>query len=181
MSGQSMSIPYEEALAAFDHAYAAFLAAFGQAPDEALGYVPPGDEYALGVLPPHLQEVLQRYTWVLQQMVQSDFAPVDRSLDTEQEANEAKLHAFLVTARPTGADRAPMLAELAAAHQAAMRQLAALDAATSTRAVPVIYSAGSAPYPTSARDILGWLSDHYQEHIAQIGSMLAQWQAEGHH
>ncbi len=178
MSDQSMTIPYEEALAAFDHAYAAFLAAFGQAPDEALSYVPPGDEYALGVLPPHLQGVLQRYTGVLQQMVQSDFAPIDKSLDVEQEASEAKLHAFLVAARPTGADRAPMLAELAAAHQTAVRQLAGVDAATSTRAAPVIYSTGSAPYPTSARDILGWLSDHYQEHIAQIHSMLAQWQAE---
>jgi len=180
MSDQSMNTPYKETLTAFDQAYTAFLAAFGQAPDAALGYVPPGDEYALGVLLPHLEDTLQHYTKVLQQMQRANFAPLDLGSTAEQEAS-ARRHAFLVAQRPTGADRARMLAELASKHQMAMEELAGVNEAASTRAAPVIYSAGSAPYPTSARDILGWLSDHYREHTAQIQAMLAQWRAEAHH
>lgn len=169
------------ALAAFDDAYHAFLAAFAQAPDAALPYVPPGDEYALGVLPMHLIDPIQRYLAVLGEMLRAGFAAIDRGAGPEGAARaeaEARRHAFLVAQRPTGADRAPMLAELDAAHQRVHAQMEALDEATFVRQAPVIYSAGTDPYPTAARDIMGWLVDHYREHVDQVGTILAQWRAQ---
>ncbi len=178
MSNQPMSLTYAEALSGFEQGYTAFLAAFAQAPDEALAYLPPGDEYALGVLPLHLQDPLRRYTALLRQMLRANFGEIDLSADPERAARAARWHAELVAQRPTGADRPGMLAGLAAAHQEARAELAGLDEATSAQTAPVIYSAGSAPYPTSARDILGWLTDHYQEHITQTQAMLTEWRAQ---
>jgi hypothetical protein len=42
----------------------------------------------------------------------------------------------------------------------------------------VIYPGSPDPYPTSAQDILGWLTDHYDEHTVQIGQLLDQWRAQ---
>lgn len=180
MSDQPVNMTYAEALAAFDQAYAAFLAAFDQAPDAALSFVPPGDDYALGILPLHLQDPIHDYLALLQRMLKDDFAPFDRSQDTEYETKTAKRYAYLAEQRPTGADRAGMMEGLASAHQEAQTQLGALDEATATRTAPVIYSTGTAPYPTSARAILGWLQDHYQEHTKQTQDMLALWSAQHH-
>lgn len=169
------------ALAAFDDAYRAFLAAFAQAPDAALSYVPPGDEYALGALPPHLIDPIGRYLAVLDVMLATGFAPIDRSAGpegAERAADEARHHALLVSLRPTGAERQRLLVDLEAARRSVLARIQKLDEATFTRQAPVIYAAGSDPYPTSARDILGWLADHYREHEEQVGAILAQWHAE---
>jgi hypothetical protein len=180
MSDQSVHVTYAEALETFEQAYAAFLAAFEQASDAALAYVPPGDAYSLGILPLHLQDQIQDYMALLQDMLKADFAALDRSQDTERETRTANRYAYLAEQRPTGADRAAILAELAAVHREAHKRLTALDEATATRTAPVIYSVGTAPYPTSARAIIGWLQDHYQEHTKQTQDMLAQWRAEQH-
>ena len=52
-----------------------------------------------------------------------------------------------------------------------------LGLASFTRTAPVVYSVGSPPLPTSARDIAGWLQAHYDEQIEQTDSLLLQWQA----
>jgi hypothetical protein len=180
MSDQSVSVTYAEALAAFDRSYAAFVEAFDHAPDEALSFVPPGDDYALGILPLHLQDQIRDYMALLQHMLEQDFAQIDLSQGGEREKKTANRYTYLAEQRPTGADRAGMLTELASVHQEAQVQLGALDEATATRTAPVIYSTGTAPYPTSARAILGWLQDHYQEHSKQTQDMLAQWSAQRH-
>jgi hypothetical protein len=178
MSEQPMNTPRQEALAAFDHAYAAFLAAFKEVPDEALSFLPEGDEYTLGVLLLHLQDPLRNYMALLDQMLQTNFAQIDQSKDAEYAAAQARRHAELVRQRPGPAERPAMLAELYAIHQQARARLAALDDNTFERPAPVIYAAGTAPYPTSARDIAGWLIDHYREHTTQTQAMLAQWQTQ---
>lgn len=182
MSSQSEDnmVTRSAALVTFDRARDAFLAAFAQAPDEALPYAPPGDEYALGVLPMHVQDSMQRYMAVLGHMIRADFGSVDLSAGPEgtaEAAASARRHAFLVAQRPTGADRARMLAELARAHQQVASRVAALDEATFARQAPVVYAAGPAAYPTSCRDIMGWLTDHYQEHADQTEKILTQWRA----
>jgi hypothetical protein len=167
------------ALAAFDAAREAFLAAFAQAPDEALTYVPEGDEYAIGTLLAHLVDPMERYMDVFARTRRADFGPVDFAADTERAARESRRHAELVAMQPTGADRPRLLAELEAAHQQVRGTVGALEEATFTRQAPVIYSAGSEPYPTSCRDIMGWLIDHYDEHITQVGDLLARWRGHG--
>lgn len=180
MSDQPVHVTYKEALETFEQAYTAFRAAFDQVPDAALSFVPPGDAYALGILPLHLQDQIRDYMALLQHMLGQDFTQIDHSQGGEHEKKTANRYAYLAEQRPTGADRAGMLADLASVHQEAKAQWAALTEATATRTASVIYSAGSAPYPTSARAILGWLQDHYQEHAKQTQDMLAQWSAQHH-
>lgn len=165
-------------VARFDAARDGFLAAFAQAPDEALPYTPVGDEYALGVLPLHLEGPINRYLGVYDRMVAVDFGPVDLTVDPAYAAREAEQHRLCTVTKPTGAERAALLADLGAAHQQVIDRLGALDDAALTRKAPVIYSPGTNPYPTSAAEIFGWLIDHYEEHIAQTAQLIAQWQAE---
>jgi uncharacterized damage-inducible protein DinB len=167
-----------QALAAFDAARDAFLAEFAHAPDAALAYVPPGEEYALGALLTHLCHPIERYLAVFERVRRAGFGLVDLAEDPDYAAREARNHAQVIALRPTGADRPQLLAALQAAHERVRGALATLDPETYTRQAPVIYAAGSEPYPTSARDILGWLIDHYREHTAQIQTMLAGWSGE---
>jgi hypothetical protein len=175
MSEQSQLRGPVEALAAFDQARDAFLTAFAQAPDEALSFVPPGDEYALGVLPIHLQDPMHDYMTLFAAMLRGGFAPLDRSSDASGADAAARHHADLAAQRPTGAERANMLRDLARAHQYVHTTVESLDEATFNRQAPITYSAGALPFPTSARDIMGWLTDHYREHTEQIGAMLELW------
>ena len=180
MSEQIEPPTREASLSALGRAYVQFLAAFRDVPDEAMSYVPAGDEYALGILPEHLCDPLWKYSSQLDAMVRADFSQIDLSLDKIYEAAQARRHADLAAWRPTGAEREAMLARLETAHQHARSRLAALDDATFTRTAPIVYTAGSEPYPTSARDIAGWLSDHYDEHTAQTRELLARWRPEDH-
>lgn len=166
------------AQAAFDHARDVFLAAFAMVPDEALSYLPAGDEYVLGALPVHLPGAMINYMDVLDRIEAATYGQVDLSADTNRRAQEVARHQQVVDARPTAADRAATLQTLGEAHQRVQTRLGALDDATFERQAPVIYSAGTEPYPTAVRDIMGWLTDHYDEHTAQVGQLLAQWRAE---
>jgi hypothetical protein len=177
-STQSPQSQAEALLARFDTARDAFLAAFAQAPDDALPYAPAGDDYALGVLPLHLQDTMNHYLDVYTRMAAVSHSPVDMSADPAHAAQEAKQHRRLTVTKPTGADRAGMLSDLAATHQRVRDCFAALDDAEVARQADVIYSAGSDPYPTSVADILGWLTDHYDEHTEQTGQLLTHWQSE---
>ena len=165
-------------IARFDAARDDFLAAFAQAPDEALPYTPDGEEYALGVLPPHLQDSMNHYLEVYNRMVEANFGPVDLGADLEMVANAADLHQRLLSTKPTGADRAALLDDLNATHHRVTERFADLDDATVTRQADVVYSPGTDPYPTSVAAIFGWLTDHYDEHIAQTAQLIERWQAE---
>jgi hypothetical protein len=175
MSHQSQPPSPREALIAFDQARDAFLAAFARAPDEALSFVPAGDEYAVGVLLSHLRDPLRDYMALCAAMLSGDFAPVDNRRDASGAAADARHHAALAALRPTGADRARLLGELAQAHQQVHTRISSLDDATFNRQALITFSAGSAASPTAARDIMGWLTDHYREHTEQVGTMLEEW------
>jgi hypothetical protein len=51
-----------------------------------------------------------------------------------------------------------------------------MPAADWSRKADVIYGAGQDPYPTSPDDILGWLRDHYREHVEQSGELIGDWE-----
>jgi DinB superfamily len=163
------------ALADFDSARDRFLAAFAAAPDAALPFVPAGEEYALGVLPMHLQDPMRHYMAVFDMIQVAGYSPLDLTGTAEEAAVSPERHAQIVATRPTGAERADMLAALDAAHERVRARVTALDEATFMRAAPVVYGPGAAPYPTSCRDIMGWLTDHYDEHTAQVGQLLEAW------
>jgi hypothetical protein len=162
----------------FDAARDGFLAAFAQAPDEALPYTPAGEEYALGILPLHLQDSMNHYLDVYDRMTAANFGPVDLGVAPALAQQEAAQHQRLVTTKPTGADRAALLDSLNATHRRVTERFSALDDAAVARQADVVYSPGTDPYPTSVADIFGWLTDHYDEHIAQTAQLLDRWQAD---
>src|SRR5579859_1160151 len=168
----------EAAIVAFDQAHVSFLEAFRDVPDEALSYVPAGDEYALGILPEHLCDSLWSYSSQLDATLRAGFSQIDLSQDNIYQAARARRHADLAAWRPSSAEREAILTRLEMAHQHARSRLAALDDTTFTRTAPIVYSAASEPYPTSARDITGWLTDHYDEHSTQTRELLDRWRAE---
>jgi hypothetical protein len=175
VSATNLSDEQQRALDAFDAARDAFLPAFAQAPDEALAYVPAGDEYAVGTLLPHIRDTITHYLGVLGLIREAGFGPVDLSADPSRARREEQQHLDLVALRPTGADRARLLGELAAAHQSVHVAVSALDGAEYGRQAPVVFSAGTDAFPTSCRDIMGWITEHYDEHTAQVTTMIAGW------
>ncbi|HKB46146.1 MAG TPA: DinB family protein, partial [Ktedonobacterales bacterium] len=127
MTASNLSSQQVAALTAFDAARDAFLAAFADVPDAALAYVPAGDEYAVGTLLPHLCDPINRYLDVLGLARNAGFGLVDLAADPMRAEREAQRHAQLAATRPTGADRARLLADLAFAHEQAHGAVAALD------------------------------------------------------
>jgi len=41
----------------------------------------------------------------------------------------------------------------------------------------VIYGEGQDPYPTSPEDVIGWLREHYREHVEQSADLIEEWAA----
>jgi hypothetical protein len=164
----------DAALAAFAQARAGFQNAYQPVPDDALRYVPPSEDYTLGGLVVHVTDTIAHYTRVLDGMVGAGYTQV-RVVDPEDE--RARIDA-LIRDGYSGAERAQVFSDMGAAHDALAAKVRAMPAADYTRKTPVLYGADAAePYDTHAADILGWLIDHYREHIAQATELLATWKS----
>jgi hypothetical protein len=145
--------------------------AFGQVPDEALNYLKPGDDYAIGGLQVHVNWVLVHYRRVLDGLLDREFAALP-PLDPPGENAEFNARAK-VGLTPEG--RGEALADEAAVHGAVLETANALLAESWSRKAPVVYGAGQDPYPTSPEDVIGWLADHYREHVQQCPELVAEW------
>ena len=162
-----------DALADFDAARDEWESAFAKVPDDALGYLKPGDDYALGGLQVHVNWVLVHYNRVLDGLIAHDFAqlpPQDRPGEGDAVNKKAK-------AGLTASERASSLKEMSRLHAAVLTGARRLREEDGTRKGPVIYGEGQDPYPTSADDILGWLRDHYREHVQQSAELISDWEA----
>jgi hypothetical protein len=159
------------ALSDFDAAREEWEAAFAKVPDDALGYLKPGDDYALGGLQVHVNWVLVHYGRVLDGMTANAFAelaPQDRPGEGDAANKKAK-------AGLTAAERGSSLKEMARLHAAVLVGVRRLREEDWKRKAPVIYGEGQDPYPTSPEDILGWLRDHYREHVQQSAELISSW------
>jgi DinB superfamily len=165
----------EAALADFHKARGEWEAALAEVPDEALAYLKPGDDYALGGLQVHVNWVLVHYRRVLDGLIAGDFAPLG-PLDPAEENHEVNARA---KAGLTGDGRKRELAAMAALHKAVLEAAGGLPEASWSRKAPVVYGAGQDPYPTSPEEIIGWLSDHYREHVQQCPELVAVWREAG--
>ena len=161
----------EAALADFHKARGEWEAALAEVPDEALAYLKPGDDYALGGLQVHVNWVLVHYRRVLDGLIAGDFAPIG-PLDPAGENDEFNARA---KAGLTGAGRRQELADMDEMHKAVLNAASGLPEASWSRKAPVVYGAGQDPYPTSPEEIIGWLSDHYREHVQQCPELVAAW------
>jgi DinB family protein len=164
----------EAALADFEAARAEWESALGKVPDEALAYLKPGDDYALGGLQVHVNWVLVHYGRVLDAMIAGGFAPIGpKDAPGEPEAVNKKARAGLTAAGRRGA-----LAEMANLHQSVVRGVQTIAADDWSRKAPVVYGEGQEPYPTSPEDVIGWLREHYREHVGQSADLIASWRAD---
>jgi hypothetical protein len=161
----------EAALADFEKARAEWETALGQVPDEALSYLKPGDHYALGGLQVHVNWVLVHYFRILEGLLAGGFAqlaPLDPPEEHEQTTRKAK-------AGLTAGGRREALAEMAALHDSVVDAIEHLPAGSWSRKAAVVYGAGQDPYPTSPEDIVGWLREHYREHVMQCPELVKSW------
>jgi hypothetical protein len=161
-------------MATFDETRDGFLDAYATVPDDALSYLPPGDEYALGALPIHVCDSMDRYLAVLDRVTRANYGPLDLGQDAAMTAMSRQQHERMLQARPSAAERTGLVAAVRDTHERLRRRLDPLSDEEYRRSAPVIYDAGGQPYPTSAELIVGWLTDHYREHIQQIEELLAR-------
>ena len=163
----------DAALADFDVARKEWEDAFERVPDRALTYLKPGDDYSLGGLQVHVNWVLAHYRRVLEGIVRARFqqiGPQDPA-GAEARALEGARRGLTPPERRRSLDE---MAQLHAAVRAAVRQMPAADF---TRKAQVVYADGEDPYPTCAEDIVGWLREHYREHVEQSGDLIAEWRS----
>ncbi len=164
-----MVVDREQALAGLDQARDRFRAAFDAAPDAALGFLKEGDDYSLGGLVPHIAWVFTHYGRVLDGMVASRFGEC-RASDPPEEL------AAVATATRAGMashdERESAIREMEAGHEAVTQQVRALPGEDFERKAQVFYGDAAEPYPTSAADVVGWLTEHYEEHVPHSAQLL---------
>lgn len=168
-------IDRERALANFDHARDDFLDAMGSVPDDALEYKPEGDDYTVGDLVPHIAGNINMYGLALDMMRQAEFGEVRMAAMPDGPARvEGEPEVELAV--PIGAEaRVRDLEELERLHDTLAGKLRELMHEEHGRQAPVFYPGAEEAYPTSAADILKWLTDHYREHTQQIADMVGSW------
>ena len=161
----------DAALSDFDAGRAEWESVFAQVPDAALAYLKPGDDYALGGLQVHVNWVLVHYSRVLE-AIKADPHRALEPLDGPNESKEANKKA---KAGLTAAERKPALDEMARLHRSVRNAAVGMSAEDWLRKSQVVYGKGQDPYPTSPDDVLGWLREHYREHVQQCPELIASW------
>ena len=170
-------IDRETALANFDHARNDFLRAFAQVPDKALSYKPQGDDYSIGDLLPHVIGSIDMYTIVLETMEGIGWVlvhPYEGDPGQMMKDRAAEMQALYAG----GEGREGIVAELEKAHDRLASKLRDMVHEEYSRQAPVHYPTSEQPFLTSASAILGWLTDHYNEHIAQVWQMIEGWEKQ---
>jgi len=163
----------KSAMADFDAARTEWDASFQHVPDEALAYLKPGDDYSLGGLQTHVNWVLVHYLRVLDGIIACGFGelgPQDAPGEAEAAGHKSRL-------RMTPKQRREALDEMARFHSAVAASVARLGESDWGRKAPVVYGSGRDAFPTSPEDIVGWLRDHYREHVQQSADLVAAWEA----
>lgn len=161
------------ALADFNIARNQWDSAFAKVPDSALEYLKPGDDYALGGLQVHVNWVLTHYSRILGGIIAGGFgrlAPLDAPGESEAAGHAAK-------AGLAANQRAKALDEMWRLHEAVTAAVGKLPEGDWSRKAAVVYGEGQDPFPTSPEDIVGWLCDHYREHVQQSSELVTEWQA----
>jgi len=169
----SRPVAQRSAIADLEAARSEWAASFQQVPDEALAYLKPGDDYSLGGLQTHVNWVLLHYRRVLEGIIAGRFG----ALGPQDGPGEADAAGHKARSGMTPQERRVALDEMARLHSAVVVAAAKLGEDDWARKAPVTYGAGQDPYPTSPEDIVGWLRDHYREHVQQSADLVAEWRA----
>ena len=163
------------ALADFETARKEWESAFSLVPDGALGYLKPGDDYALGGLQVHVNWVLLHYRRVLDGVIAGHFG----QLGPQDAPGEGEAAGVRAKAGLGAGERARALNEMERLHAAVRAAVTRMSDGDWSRKAAVIYAEAQDPYPTSPEDIIGWLCDHYREHVQQSADLVDAWRAAG--
>ena len=148
-----------------------FAAAFMGVADAALGYRAAGDDYAVSGIVVHVTATLDHYRRVLEGMIDTSFKAF--ALQPQDPGVEAAHAERAKTGFPAG-ERDEAFAVLESTHDDLAAAALSLVAPDYVRKVPITYKSGDAPHDTSPADIVGWLADHYREHVAQVRDLAAK-------
>ena len=170
-------IDRETALANFDHARDDFVRAFAQVPDKALNYKPEGDDYSIGDLLPHVLNQINMYTVVLEVMDGLGWG-LAHPFEGESRRMMGNFAAQMQALYAGGEGRDAIVEELEQAHDRLASRLREMANLEYSQKALVLFPSSDDPYPTSAADLLAWLTDHYNEHIAQVWQLLEAWERE---
>ncbi|HEY8740556.1 MAG TPA: DinB family protein [Candidatus Dormibacteraeota bacterium] len=163
----------ESDLAGFQSSRRKFVDAISGVPEDALAYLSPSDDYSLGGLITHVNAILRRYGRVLDGVLGDTASELDaRPIDLDKDVDNARSGEAM-----TGPGRAAALTTLAQLHDHMAFKLGTLTDADWDRKTPVVFGGSEEPYPTSAGDLIGWLTGHYEEHVPHVAELLAGWQA----
>lgn len=158
-------------MADFEAAWAEWKAAFARVPDAALTYLKPGDDYALGGLQIHVNWVLAHYRRILLGIIANGFGelgPQDPP-GAEEQAKEAARRGI------SASERWKSVEAMKLAHLRVQSAVLELSPADWSRKARVVYGVGQDPFPTSPEDIVGWLCEHYREHVEQCAELIEEW------
>jgi ketosteroid isomerase-like protein len=160
-------------LAAFAVARDEYLETMRGVPLHAAEYLKPGDDYSLGGIAVHVNYVLEHYANVLNALIGGGFAEC-RPEDPAGLEERAKARA------KESLDADDVAAELATTETLHRQLVEVFDGVVADfdRKAPVWYPGGAEVYPTSAADVLGWVTDHYREHVPQLQALVAEWEAD---
>lgn len=147
-----------------------FAAAFAAVPDSALAYREASDDYSLSGIVVHVTATVDHYRRVLEGLIDTSFKAF--TLQAQDPGVEAAHAARAKTGFPAG-ERDEAFAVLESVHDDFATAALSLVALDYVRAVPVRYKADQAPHDTSPADIVGWLTDHYREHVPHIAKLAA--------
>jgi hypothetical protein len=156
-------------LAGFDTAANDFFEAFAAVPDTALAFRPEGDDYALSGLLIHVAGGLEFYGGVLAQIIATNFEPLTAS-GAPDPRDVALAHDGIAAS-----ERASTIARVRTAHEQLAKQVEQVN--DIRRTADVRFGESADPLPTSAADFVGWMRDHYREHIPHIEELLTRWRA----
>jgi hypothetical protein len=173
-------IDRETQLADFDHARDDFEQAFAQVPDEALDYKPGGDDYSIRDLVTHVANSMIMYNALLDDIERLEYAEV--RLAATGEFGQEVPHRRIEERRqlpPRNADKTGTLDQMEEVHDKLAARLRDLSHEVYVRRAPVYYVGSNEPYPTAASDIIGWLSDHYREHVPHLAELLERYRTSG--
>ncbi len=156
-------------LAAFDANRDAYVALMRRVPDADVGFLEPGDDYSVGGIAVHVNYVFDHYLGLLATMRSGDFAEC-RAEDPPGLAERARARAGMSLTRAEVDAELERTRELHGELRAAIERLGD----DRERKAPVFFGAAPEAYPTSALDILGWVSGHYDEHVPQVEALIAE-------
>jgi hypothetical protein len=172
-------IDRETALANFDHARDDFLQAFAAVPDEALSYLPEGGDETISEVLAHVIRSIYMWTPAVGALNRANFGEAG-PFDGSEEAGVREHDARIEQINADGAGRVQVIEHLEAGHDRLAGKLRELAYDDYSRSITVhnLHSS-TPPYRTPGGDhFIGWLTDHYREHAAQVSKMLAEWKQQ---